>query len=265
MTVGEWERYRQRKLKLEPQQDERGLLDLFVEHQILLYLADRGRVDVTDVEIKEDLVKLGLGSDDDLKNGELLQSAREDLRAQKWMKTAISPNLQVMAEEAEAYYRQNLAAFVQPDTFQVCEILVPDVVFADKLYRQLRRQPMEDFLRAARQYSKAASAANGGELGTFRQGELPENFEKAILRLRPGEISRPVKSDLGYHLFLLEERLRRHQQRFPEVRDQIFEELLSGKESRAIRDYMASVRRELKIDIFDKNLSFSGSGEGNKK
>jgi parvulin-like peptidyl-prolyl isomerase len=257
LTAADWEAYRQRKLGVEAQQDENELFNLFVERQLYLYLADRDRIDVDDAEVRENLTRAGLGAED-LKSQELIRSVRDDLRIQKWIKATISPSVQVTPKEMEEYYKKNELQFLQPETVQVREILVPDPVEAGKLYRQLRRLPMAEFFQTATRLSKAASAVNGGELGRFQKGDLPEDFEKAIFRLRPGEMSEPVKSDLGYHLFLVEERIQRHQQSFAQARDVIFGILLSEKESRAIQSYMADARGRLNIQVLEKSHKSEG-------
>jgi peptidyl-prolyl cis-trans isomerase C len=50
------------------------------------------------------------------------------------------------------------------------------------------------------------SAAKGGDLGTFKRGSMMPAFEEAAFALKPGELSQPVKSQLGYHLIQLEGR-----------------------------------------------------------
>lgn len=257
LPVSQWERFRASKMQTEQEQDEVQLFDLFVEQEIFLFLADRDRVAVTDQEVRQSLAALGLGSAEDLKNEALLRSVGEDLRVQKWIKTHISSKVQVSVKEAEAYYRQNAAQFQQPEMVHLREILVADPVFAGKLYRQLKKEPAEEFLKAARKYSTAPNASSDGELGAFARGTLPEEFDRAVFRLRPGEISAPVKSDLGYHLFLLEERIRRRRQRFAEVQDQIFERILADKESEAIRSHLESAKKNLKVQIYRENVKLT--------
>ncbi|WP_454762895.1 peptidylprolyl isomerase [Cupriavidus campinensis] len=57
-----------------------------------------------------------------------------------------------------------------------------------------------DFADAARRYSQDGSAQQGGDLGWVSPGELVPEFEQAMNRLRPGEISDPVVTQFGVHL-----------------------------------------------------------------
>ncbi|PZX30455.1 peptidyl-prolyl cis-trans isomerase (PPIase), involved in maturation of outer membrane proteins [Cupriavidus phytorum] len=57
-----------------------------------------------------------------------------------------------------------------------------------------------DFADAARRFSQDGSAQNGGDLGWVSPGELVPEFEQAMSRLRPNEISEPVVTQFGVHL-----------------------------------------------------------------
>ncbi len=57
-----------------------------------------------------------------------------------------------------------------------------------------------DFADAARRYSQDGSAQAGGDLGWVSPGELVPEFEQAMSRLRPGEISEPIVTQFGVHL-----------------------------------------------------------------
>jgi peptidyl-prolyl cis-trans isomerase C len=62
-----------------------------------------------------------------------------------------------------------------------------------------------DFAKLAETESdEAATAANGGSLGTFRHGQKPPTVEKTAFAMKPGEISEPVKSQFGYHIIKVE-------------------------------------------------------------
>ncbi|MCC6302857.1 MAG: peptidylprolyl isomerase [Gammaproteobacteria bacterium] len=65
----------------------------------------------------------------------------------------------------------------------------------------------EDFATLARNISEdKASASNGGDLGWVEPGQMIPDFEAAMDRLSPGEISDPVKTRFGWHLIQVEDR-----------------------------------------------------------
>lgn len=64
-----------------------------------------------------------------------------------------------------------------------------------------------DFASMATQYSEdPASAAQGGDLGFFKRGELAPEYEATAYALKPGEISDPVETMFGFHMIQLLER-----------------------------------------------------------
>ena len=58
----------------------------------------------------------------------------------------------------------------------------------------------KSFEELARDFSLCSSGANGGDLGEFPKGRMVPTFEKALIALKPGEVSGTVKTQFGYHI-----------------------------------------------------------------
>lgn len=64
----------------------------------------------------------------------------------------------------------------------------------------------EDFAALAQEYSADNNASQGGDY-VFTKGIMDSAFEEAAFALEPGEISEPVKTQFGYHIIKLEEKI----------------------------------------------------------
>ncbi|RMD87545.1 MAG: hypothetical protein D6813_13365 [Calditrichaeota bacterium] len=85
------------------------------------------------------------------------------------------------------------------DGYRALQIIVKERAEAEKILQQLRSGA--DFRKLAREKSIGPAAAKGGDLGYFNRGDFRPEFESAILKLKPGEISDIIQSEIGYHIF----------------------------------------------------------------
>lgn len=70
-----------------------------------------------------------------------------------------------------------------------------------KIHQQARSGA--DFAALAREYSQDTSASQGGDLGWFSDGMMVVPFEDAVHKLKPGQISAPVRTQFGWHIIKL--------------------------------------------------------------
>jgi parvulin-like peptidyl-prolyl isomerase len=85
----------------------------------------------------------------------------------------------------------------------------PEQVAAERamvVYQRLKQGA--DFARVAAAISDdPASAQNGGRLGPFSKGMLPQEIEAQVFRMAPGQISGPMPSRFGIHIFKVGDRV----------------------------------------------------------
>jgi peptidyl-prolyl cis-trans isomerase SurA len=204
----------------------RDFLTRLIDNRLQLQEADREKIVVEDVELNEEFMdrikKYGVKNEEEFENlikaqGLTLESIkkrlRDSIKVQKLIRRKVSLRVSVTEAEISEYLDENRAKLETGLSFHARHILLtPEVdtdagweaarIKADMLRAQL--QDGADFTELAKQHSRDATAVDGGDLGTLKRGELAPDVETELLALGPGQISRPVRSPLGYHVFRLE-------------------------------------------------------------
>ena len=72
---------------------------------------------------------------------------------------------------------------------------------AERIYEDLQKGA--DFATLAKRKSICPSSKQGGDLGFFDKSQMVKEFEDAAFALSVGEVSKPVKTEFGYHLIKL--------------------------------------------------------------
>ena len=77
-------------------------------------------------------------------------------------------------------------------------ILVKTQQEADEILGKIDKG--ESFSKIASEKSLCPSGKKGGDLGTFGRGNMVREFEMAAFGLEKGQISKPVKTQFGWHI-----------------------------------------------------------------
>jgi PPIC-type PPIASE domain len=108
--------------------------------------------------------------------------------------------------------------------------------------------PGADFAALARQYSQDPSKDNGGDLGFFGRGQMVPQFEEAVNRLQPGQVSPVVESPFGYHVIKLEER-RPARAMAANEKEQFRQYLVQHSQQMGVQHYVDSLRTAAHVKV----------------
>lgn len=128
-------------------------------------------------------------------------------------------------------------------------ILLDDPDTAQMVLEKL--QQGESFEKLAYQYSKDPSAKrNKGDLGYFVWGAMVPEFQEAAFQMEVGEVSPPVKSQFGYHIIKLVDRLPNEARAsLDAMHDEIAQQLQQQKERELMEEFLEEVRQRYTITI----------------
>ena len=191
-----------------------------------------------------------LDADPDVKP--LLEAARRKILVAKLVELEVDRKLSVTSEEAERYYNDHKEDFMTPVLLRASHILVKTEEEARTVKNELAGGA--DFEDTARRKSIDATAMRGGDLGFFQKGQFVAEFEDTAFKMKKGEISDPVKTQFGYHLIKLTDRVEPMLRDFKAVKDRLQERMLLQKRSRAFKVYVEKLKGNSRVDIDEKAL-----------
>ena len=143
----------------------------------------------------------------------------------------IVEEVQVGEEELREEYELRLDEFTTPERRTVKQLLSSDEE-AIRAAADWAGQAGADFATVAESNPKVSFT----DLGEVERGELPAGLEEVAFGLAAGEISKPVRSAFGWHLFRVEEVLPERVVPFEEAREELRRQLA---EQRAIDELPA--------------------------
>lgn len=142
----------------------------------------------------------------------LRKQMRAELSWQKLVQARYGGRIKIAPEDVDDELAR-IADSAKRDQYLVSEILVPiDGPDDEARARQEVNQLIEQirfgapFGVIAREFSQAASAAQGGDIGWIIEGQLPPEADAKLRDMRPGQVSDPIRVTGGYMLLNLREK-----------------------------------------------------------
>jgi peptidyl-prolyl cis-trans isomerase C len=183
---------------------------------------------------------------------EMIAKYRETMMENALFRGHVLKDVKLTDEEVTRYYDDHKSEFVEPEQRHVAHILVPTEHEATAIYEKLKTGA--DFAQLARKYSRdAETALYDGKLGWITEEKVPSSF-KEVLTLDVGTISKPIKSDHGWHIVQVSEVKPKRQQPLEEVKDRVRERALAAKERQVQNFWLEKLRAAAKVTIDEKAI-----------
>ena len=148
----------------------------------------------------------------------------------------------VTPEALRAKYADYIAANPAEDEVHARHILVASEEEASRLIRELANGADFDAL-ARRASTDSTTAAKGGDLGWFSQGDMVRPFADAAFSLASGQVGKsPVQSEFGWHVIKVEGRRRGQPPTLEDMTPQLRSEIQQDAVGSLIEDLRAKAK-----------------------
>ena len=111
---------------------------------------------------------------------------------------------------------------------------------------RVRLDKGEDFTELVR--AESDDKGNDGNLGTFGKGRMVPEFEQAAYAMKPGELSQPVKTQFGWHLIQLHDRIAPKVTPFEDIKEKVIEYLTERKKDKVFETFLDRLKTEATIE-----------------
>ncbi|HYX23667.1 MAG TPA: peptidyl-prolyl cis-trans isomerase [Thermoanaerobaculia bacterium] len=212
------------------------LFDQFLEERLLVHLA-----------VDRKLVREAAGTVEQRAAVEALLASSKDEATDE-------------ASEADIarYYQAHRQEFARPERVKLRQILTQDRATAERALKEIAGGA--DFQEVARRLSRDPGAAAGGYQGELSREDLPPSFAEVIFGLKPGEVSRLVPAEYGFHIFQVTGREPAQVIPLAAARAEILGKLRQERADRLLQSLVREARTRYNVSVYGRNLPFDYEG-----
>lgn len=243
------------------------VLSTLIEEQIKLQEAARLKIKIDETDIDQAMAEIAgqnKMTPDQFRQmfktrGLPIKSLRAQIRAQlAWMRVVtreIRPDIEVSETDIDAELSM-MQAKVGQDEFRLAEIVLPidrpqdeknAGELAARLVAKIKKEP-GDFPVLAQQFSRAAGAATGGDIGWVAVDQVAAEIAPQLATSKSGTLIGPYKTPSGLHIVLVRDRRARAAENLP-GRDAIANRIGMERLDRLQRRYYLDLRSTSFIDV----------------
>jgi parvulin-like peptidyl-prolyl isomerase len=179
------------------------------------------------------------------------EKVKKSIAIQVWQKQ-LHDKIKVSQKELKEYYKNNKEEFVEKERVHARHILVKTEAEAKKIIAELKSlsgaKLKAKFEELAKAKSTGPSGPKGGDLGTFTKGQMVPAFNDAVFKMKVGTITpTPIKTQFGYHIIYLEDKMKAATRTFDEVKSVIEQRIKNEKFKSVMNEKMAALQKKATI------------------
>ncbi|MBN8547988.1 MAG: peptidylprolyl isomerase [Deltaproteobacteria bacterium] len=196
-----------------------AVLDTIIMDYLVTFEAEARRISVSNEEIDEYIAEVAKRNNLSREGFEqaLKQEGRDiteykgfikiDILKSRLATSLMQSGVGVTTEEIEVYMKEHVELSSNGTKVKLAHIVIREDIHgpegSEKIVEDIQEKISsgEDFADVARVNSDAPNAADGGMLGIIAQKDLSSDVFEAVSALKPGEVSKPIKTAQGYQIF----------------------------------------------------------------
>ncbi len=193
---------------------------------------------------------------------------RNQMLTQRVVRQEVGGRINIPKPEIQKYYEEHKAEFQREEQIFLREIFVSTEgkdaagqAAGEKKAKDLvaRARKGERFGELARDNSDAGTAAQFGELGALKKGDMRGDLESLVWTKDKNYVTDPIKLPNGYLILRVEDRHKAGQAQLEEVESEIQERLYMPRFQPKIREFLTQLRQDAFLEIKEGFVDISAA------
>ena len=173
-------------------------------------------------------------------------SIRTTLLINKLIHKHVNSTVSVSEKEMREYFDKS-NQFYKKEQVRALHIMVESEEEIREIQKEIRRK-QKSFSELAKEYSLGPEGIQGGDLGYFEAGQMPEEFDD-VFKLKINKVSDIIRTPYGFHLFKVVGKVQERKMEFEESKSSIKKVLLKDLQDKAFQEWFLKLKRNARIDI----------------
>jgi parvulin-like peptidyl-prolyl isomerase len=230
-------------------------LNINVDSEVSKYMAQLQRQSgIVDTDKFHDYIRQQSG----MSYEDFLSQAKDSMLTREVIGQEVGRHINITDKEIQDYYDAHKSEFIREEKVFMSEILISTqgkdaaaIAAAQKKAQQISSDAAkgERFTDLARDNSDAATAKDGGFLGSYKKGDLEASLEAAVWDKPKGYVTPPIKLPTGFDVFRVDDHTRKGLAPLAEVKTEIESQLYGPKMQPKIREYLTQLRKQAFLQI----------------
>jgi len=230
-------------------------LNINVDSDVSKYMANLQRQSgIADTDKFHDYIRQQAG----MSYEDFLSETKNQLLTREVIGQEVGRHIAVTDKEIEDYYKAHQSEFIREEKVFLSEILISTqgkdaagTAAAEKKAKQVAAEASrgQRFTELARDNSDAATAKDGGFLGSYKKGDLEARLEAAVWDKPKGYVTQPIKLPNGFDIFRVDDHTKKGLAPMADVKSEIENQLYGPKMQPKVREYLMELRRQAFLQI----------------
>ena len=240
----------------------RAVLEEMITERLMLQAAEKSGITVRDGDVAREVRGRAEGYPagtfqrvlvaEQLTLSQFADKVRRRLVQDAFLRARLAQAPAITEEEIKARFEATLKQQKISEQVRARQVLVKTAEEATHILEQIRGKKLT-FEAAAQKFSTAPDAEQGGDLGWFTRGDMPDVFD-ICFNLEKGTISDVVISDYGFHIFHIVDRREEYQETLESARERVELEIMRERQDEAYQKLMQELHQQTKVTIYDDAL-----------